>query len=244
MVADGANVTISGCVNTGAVGAAENVTLQSAAGICGNAEDTAHIRLARCLNEGAITSAQGAAGICGFCEDTGASMPIVEVELCANRGSISVQTSYAGGIAARLCTSDSKVTSCYNTGKVQGTSYVAGIVGRIADSKVALSSCYNAGLVSAEKAPTVKKPSAGQIAGSYYSSAKKTYYGTLSSCVYDNTVGSLQGIGVLEYPNDGTAGVSTADLKAVPAALAVCGQFRVNTSSLVNSGYPLLAWEL
>ena len=241
--AGGASVTISGCTNTGAIGAAEGVTLQSAAGICGNAKGTAHVRLVRCLNQAAVSAAQGAAGICGFSDDTGANTPVVEAELCANRGSISVQANYAGGIAARLCTSASKVTSCYNTGQVQGTSYVAGILGRIANSQVALSSCYNAGLVNAKTAPTVTKPSAGQITGSYYSSTKKTYYGVLSNCVYDSTVGSLKGIGVLDHPNAGTAGVLTADLKAVPAALAACGQFRVNTSPTVNNGYPLLAWE-
>ena len=168
-----------------------------------------------------------AGGIAGFLED---NAPITECFSAVN-----VTTNKHGGGIAGYSDSSSVISDCYATGRIATTAanecYLGGICGSYYTqyAGAALTNCYFTGTV------TGSGKNASYVGGVSSTADEEKY----TNCYY--LAGTVSG----ESPKYGVTGKGTAktadELKALASTLG--DKFTADRNG-VNSGYPVLAWQL
>ncbi len=121
--------------------------------------------------------------------------------------SVGVVNSYfkGSGLVGGVCgkNDNGTITSCYNTGNVNGNSHIGGVCG--SNSGYAIN-CYNTGTVSGERNVGGVCGAGSIITNCYNTGAVSgtdivggvcgySYSGTITNCYYDNTVYTGEGVG-------------------------------------------------
>ena len=161
IAANGGNCEIVDCYNTGNVEGPRNVggitgggvkyaercynsghiiSKSSAGGINGGKTNGYVMNFIRCYNAGTIEGSDHVAGICGYNWVIGATT----FDQCYNLGEIKGNTVICG-ITGHLQVDGSKMSNCYNFGKITGQR-ITGIAWGNND-KVKIVSCYNSGVL-------------------------------------------------------------------------------------------------
>ncbi len=156
--------SVVGCVNEAEIfGGYHNMEKNrlsgAAAGIAAYPRDTVNIRIAECVNRGAVTgNGYATGGIAGSCGKGG-----ILIEGCTNEGSVQGRTgvtelglwgeseSFTGGIAG-YGGKATTIKNCINKGSVSGTGYVAGVVVELGEYVI---NCANHGDLSGTEAGDV-----------------------------------------------------------------------------------------
>ena len=190
-----------------------------------------------CRNDAVITAVNnGYAG--GIVADvfTGGN---VTIRGCVNTGAIS-GTGHVGGIAGALY---GTVENCYNTGAVTAVAGgsledAGGIVGYIFPSTTVasgLKNCYNIGAVTAAEDKVAGELIGAARVNTAASTVENCYYLTGKNAAYTVISGSLT--------VQDLKGVSDADMKLAAAGLG--SAYRDDPASApINSGYPVLKWQV
>lgn len=136
-------------------------------------------KVSNCENTGNINGYQYAAGIAAYVNNNANSKGEVTIEKCINRGNITGDYNYPGGVAGYLTMSinidqcanygtvdskvstgaggvvawaynkDCKITNCFNAGNVTAQGYVAGVAGNSGNVANIVENCFNIGDVTA-----------------------------------------------------------------------------------------------
>lgn len=132
-LSDGADCSVTGCRNVGAVVGGANV-----GGIVGS--DNGESRIKNCINVHGVAGKTRVGGIVGY-------NALASIESCRNDQSVFAQdeNSFVGGIAGE---NRGVVKNCYNSGDVRGNSTVGGIVGGGGNGEI--SCCYSVGCATGE----------------------------------------------------------------------------------------------
>lgn len=237
-------VTITNCINNGdVVDSMLSATYPyCVGGIAGSA--TSASRITNCGNIGAVTSRlKSTGGVVGTFAGT--------VEKCFNTGDVDGIYN-VGGIVGAIYSKETKITDCYNLGKVtcnvptkelsekcsKGVGGIVGNPGSTSNKGNVVTNCYNAGTITNADAATTDITVGGVIG----SSSAKNYSGevagliTAENCYYLAADG-LNGDGA----NAEAAGVTSKtaeELKASGMAALLGGSYIAQTD-----GYPMLGWQ-
>ena len=237
-------VTITNCINNGdVVDSMLSATYPyCVGGIAGSA--TSASRITNCGNIGAVTSRlKSTGGVVGTFAGT--------VEKCFNTGDVDGIYN-VGGIVGAIYSKETKITDCYNLGKVtcnvptkelsekcsKGVGGIVGNPGSTSNKGNVVTNCYNAGTITNADAATTDITVGGVIG----SSSAKSYSGeatgliTAENCYYLAADG-LNGDGA----NAEAAGVTSKkaeELKASGMAALLGGSYIAQTD-----GYPMLGWQ-
>ena len=168
-------------------------------------------------------------------------------------GSVITTGNYAGGIAA-YAVNGAAISECFNAAAVIAAKWAGGICGYTQSTVVTITDCYNTGAISAS--------GADGFAGGITACGNKPYLGAaLTNCYNTGTVTAETKLGALTARTGGQAVTNSyylstscpnatakkgtakteAELKALAATLGKA--FSPDTAS-VNSGYPILAWQV
>ncbi len=187
------------------------------------------------------------------------------IESCGNTatvssGGTSTSTQCVGGIAGYTSGSNSRISSCYNSGSVTGGKKVGGLTGQL--EKGTITNCYNTGTV---KYKATASTATGGIAGYVNSGASISSSYTTGSVTYDTSLSSVQVGAFAGYLTTGLSltnnyclsgaystpiGVNngytvnevlTAALKDLSGTLGAT--VWISDKNYINSGYPILAWQ-
>ena len=237
-------VTITNCINNGdVVDSMLSATYPyCVGGIAGSA--TSASRITNCGNIGAVTSRlKSTGGVVGTFAGT--------VEKCFNTGDVDGIYN-VGGIVGAIYSKETKITDCYNLGKVtcnvptkelsekcsKGVGGIVGNPGSTSNKGNVVTNCYNAGTITNADAATTDITVGGVIG----SSSAKSYSGeatgliTAENCYYLAADG-LNGDGA----NAEAAGVTSKtaeELKASGMAALLGGSYIDQAG-----GYPMLGWQ-
>lgn len=107
-------------------------------GICSYANATT---IYNCVNNAEISNTGGSYQFLGGI--TGGALACV-IDRCINKGKITSQNNYAGGICARSSGTTGIIRNCVNTGDVEAKGYAAGIIGNHSSY---VYNCYNTGKI-------------------------------------------------------------------------------------------------
>lgn len=145
------NVTYTECRNLGAITSTSSMSVTYTAGLLGMAH---YCEMARCWNEGAVTtsgSGGGCAGLIAMASSTGTTT--FTLTDCYNTGEITSLCYNAGLVLNSSYYSVFEMTGCYNTGNVTSTStssksntYTAGLVAHYSQ-RSHYTGCWNSGAV-------------------------------------------------------------------------------------------------
>ncbi len=194
----------------------------NAAGILAKARSEA-CTIENCGNEAAVTVAKSGGGYAGGI--LGNAVAAIYVERCYNSGTVTStgNNSYsrAGGIVGYMSGSGTaKVNTCYNTGNIISDSYAAGVFAGYGGYSLTVSSCYNTGKISGKS-----QTNTGAFTTSDSDAASNSFYleGSIPTGAKTNGAKAISdGAGLLEK----------------------LGADNWKTVRGVNSGYPVLAWQM
>lgn len=221
------NVIIKDCKNYGNIISSS----YSAGGIIGTHNcdgDVGNCIISRCANYGKVIGYEYVGGIGGELSSQGTEKKIIQ---CVNKGTISTETGYAGGIAG--CLIDFDIIDCYNAGSINVCEGLkaGGIVGfdymfeNFPNIKGNISNCYNSGaIISNDKLGT------GIMAFQNNSS--------ISNCYFLNNVDN----GVGNNLNETEVTVLT-DQQMKDKAVFKDFDFNTTWKFINEQSYPALAWE-
>ena len=186
-----AQITVTGCVNSGSILCDENY---SAGGICGKVYGSStRLVFADCENTGVIAA--------------------------AGQRDVAVSGSYAGGIIGEATLVDMEVTGCVNTGSITGFRATGGIIGLanpanlegVAEFSLVLADCRNSGKVyTVNSGGLTAELYAGGILG--YTNPESVADGTLKT-ITDLRMENCVNTGILEGDTNGAL-LRTDDLCA------------------------------
>jgi putative cell wall-binding protein len=216
---------IQNCSNKGSISGTQHYT----GGICAQTAGTTVVQY--CINYGDIHGKERVGGITGG--NTGSKNGI-SVDQCVNTGNVSATDNNVGGISGYV---QKTVSNCYNTGTVLGekndnATGIGGIAGYLSQDRV--TNCYNIGSVSCSvNAPITR---IGSVVGFW-----TTNYSSKGNYYLENEL--ISGIGFCTFPDrapDETESKTADELKALAPTL---GDSYVADTYMINSGYPVLAWQ-
>ena len=241
-VFDGQGYTIKGLKITGSAsgncglfgyvdsGTVENVTVQGAITLTGNGGGSYGAggivgqlygqagTVRNCRSDVAVQGGQNVGGIVGYVAG-GNYASSKEITGCVNTGTVSSNSYNAGGIVGYI-SGQVTVDSCYNRGNCTSGSYRAGgIAAYLYSSYATVKNCYTTGVT------------------------KVAYGGNACAVVGNKSSGAMKDCFYLSgLTADANATAKTSDeLKALAAAL---GDAFVAAPKDLNSGYPILRWQI
>ncbi len=244
IVGTASGVTITNCINNGdVVDSMLSATYPyCVGGIAGSA--TSASRITNCGNTGAVTSRlKSTGGVVGTFAGT--------VEKCFNTGDVDGIYN-VGGIVGAIYSKETKITDCYNLGKVtcnvptkelsekcsKGVGGIVGNPGSTSNKGNVVTNCYNAGTITNADAATTDITVGGVIG----SSSAKSYSGeatgliTAENCYYLAAEG-LNGDGA-NAEAEGITSKKAEELKASGMAALLGGSYIDQAG-----GYPMLGWQ-
>ncbi len=145
IVGNGNNINISDCESKMII--TESLQIDNVGGIIGTLSGTSNV--SNCNNYNDIKGRSNVGGIIGNINTTS----IVNISNCKNKGNITSDLRYSGGIVGAIGNTDSNVTiqNCINEGNISVKSdYVGGIIGYIygnSNSNVLIQKCLNKGSI-------------------------------------------------------------------------------------------------
>ena len=147
-----------------------------------------------CDNYGNIEGNYLTGGVIGGCGNHEKSL----VYNCHNSGNIVCTTYWAGGIVGYFA-NESKLSNCYNDGKVEGGYYVGGISGNMGD-KCILENSYNSGTIYSTSFSSAQASCTGGIIGVNDNSTVINVYNIGSVSGLYKYIGGIAGVnrGILE----------------------------------------------
>ena len=221
------NCGLFGYVDSGTV---ENVTVQGAITLTGNGGGSYGAggivgqlygqagTVRNCRSDVAVQGGQNVGGIVGYVAG-GNYASSKEITGCVNTGTVSSNSYNAGGIVGYI-SGQVTVDSCYNRGNCTSGSYRAGgIAAYLYSSYATVKNCYTTGVT------------------------KVAYGGNACAVVGNKSSGAMKDCFYLSgLTADANATAKTSDeLKALAAAL---GDAFVAAPKDLNSGYPILRWQI
>ena len=221
------NLTTDGVVTVGG-------TKSYTGALAGSANGTdSKIMIANCLNKADVSGYKAVGGLIGWaCYN-------VELESCANAGSITGGNNQVGGIVGNASSGSVTIGNTYNTGAITGTgqysNMLGGIIGQATKSSSTdvLVNCYNVGTCIFSQSTNT---SIGAMVGN------KSNNGSTTNCYF---LDSSAAVAVGGVTAEGVTSKTEEEMKAAGfvSALNGSGDAFVADSANINNGYPILKWQ-
>ena len=203
-------------------------------------DDRYEATISSCGNKGTVTGCNGVGGIIGI--DIGTATRTVSIEYSYNRGTVTANGVFAGGIVGK---GGATIYNCYNAGSISATgddaNYAGGIVGGSSYVRgqgiFSIHNCHNYGTVSCDVAETC-----GGIAGAFMYQAEMDNCYSLESIaagkLYNTSVASQYPVDESEIVAGITENNSTKSAEEFLSLSSTLG------SAFSDSAYyPVLFWE-